>query len=449
MGLFDTKPSFPRWCYSLADVLTAGKVVDPGSQKQTNGWSDNEKPSFSTFNWLGATTYLALGYLEQTLIDFFDQDFVARGSDCEVTLSGLRDLDIAAGKVWSSGAFYELDADALTPTATIPGNARIDAVVATSSGYELRAGTATTLPTEPTEPTLTAGDVILAYARIEGSVCTLLTDERVHGAFHGDRIRADRFFRAGAQGGGAYNIEVDGAADEVTCQATDWTAACTGTHAVSGDNCTMIGTSAVTVTSSGTVGIQGTTSVQINDLSGGPVSIGHGGTTVDIDGDVTIGGLGDTVTLAGTVECPSGGIDFVGGAVTKTKVIAGHSGISDSATSPYIVGHQFSAAGQHVLYDLDLPDGAELVEVTVHCDSNGTTDTVTATLYRKTTTGETSKASDSGYTTLTLTPASAEAANRSGGTHVVDIEGDAAWAGDIVTIRALTVEYTIDGLRAA
>lgn len=433
MGLFDTKPDLPRWCYSLADALTAGKVVDPGSQKKTAGWSDLEKPSFSTFNWFQAQTYLFLGYLNSSVGSLFDQDFVARTSDCEVTHAGATDVDVAAGKVWSGGAFYELAADTLTISGALAGNARIDTVVATASGYVVRVGTATTLPTEPTAPTLTAGDVPLADVYMTGPLLTSVTDVRVHGAFHGDRVRADRFFRAGAQGGGAYNIEVDGDADEVTCQATDWTAACSGTHAVSGDTCTVVGTSAVTVTSAGTFGLTATTSVQINDLTGGPVSIGHSGTTV---------------TLDGTVQVPSAGVDFTGGAVTKHKIIAGCSGASDGGTAPYIDGHQITATGQRVMYDLDLPDGASIVEVTVNCTRVGSTDTLNAQLYLRQATSYASKDTATGHTTIVLAPSSPEVVDRDTGTYVVDLYAT-SWTGDNITIHSIDVEYTIDGLRAA
>lgn len=62
------KPTtLPMWAET--DVLdpTSGQynVVEPPTEKKTNGWSLGEQPARNFFNWLGRFTYRWLNYLSQ------------------------------------------------------------------------------------------------------------------------------------------------------------------------------------------------------------------------------------------------------------------------------------------------------------------------------------------------------------------------------------------------
>jgi hypothetical protein len=276
----------PRWAYDASGNDTAGAVSPPGSQKQTQGWVV-EKPSHNTFNWIHNLTGRWIDYLHKTVGTWFAEDCVAPGSDCEVTHVVALTFDIAAGKYWSSGAFYEASADTLVAANTVSGNARIDWVVATPSGYAIRQGTATTLPTEPSDPTLSAGDVPLASYRVETTTVSDFTDRRRHGRFVVDSLEANDRFRAGSQGGGTWSVAVDG--DALTVDADTVVQNIGSQWSMSVPVYTLNTSGLATIIGADTFGITAANGLYLGNSGSGRVYLGN---------------------ASGGVEVPAAGVEF-------------------------------------------------------------------------------------------------------------------------------------------
>ena len=232
MGLFDTIPAkLPRWTYNASGTETAGASSEPADGLKTTGWVPG-RPTRTAMNWLLGVTYHWLGYFDAAFGRLFDENFVMRGgasTDMEVTLTRVGasppytwDVDVADGKYWAAGDMYE---NASFTTVNVAPHAtlnRIDYVVASPDGVEVKQGTP---DVSPVAPTLDADEVLLAeYTILPGSVSITPTDHREFGAFLQSRLGASKIFRAGYRVATLnWNIEVLQEDDSVSMRGTDLT----------------------------------------------------------------------------------------------------------------------------------------------------------------------------------------------------------------------------------
>jgi len=224
MGLHDTIPaSLPRWTYDSSGNQTAEAAEAPATQLRTTGWLPG-RPSRKVMNWLLGRTYAWLGYLDASLRNLFDDNFVMRGQAAGagavvMTSNGSPsytfDVDVAEAKVWLEGAAYLLPAATLTANPVAGGNERYDYVVGTPTGWAILEGTEAAVGAAVV-PTLGDDQVAVASWRMtQQETADISVDERERGVLLQARIGASRLLRAGLISGTDFLLDVDADAGAV------------------------------------------------------------------------------------------------------------------------------------------------------------------------------------------------------------------------------------------